>query len=184
MIMFKKMGNEIAANKNARALCVGIAFLAVLTVILYIFDQPAPTAVVVIDSTPQGADIYVNNALCGKTPRKITDMKTGLYTIELKHKGFEPWSERVQVNAGSDIVLSPKLKDLLFSIRIESVPPGAKIYVNKVYKGVTPETIYNVSQPINSIRLEREGYETCYRNVSLSVDNPKVHILAELKKEE
>ena len=58
-----------------------------------------PTGVVVIESRPAGAKIYVDGRLVGSTPLTMPAMAAGEHAIRLEHDGYRGWSSSVRVNA-------------------------------------------------------------------------------------
>ncbi len=61
-----------------------------------------------IHSTPEGADIVIGGIFYGTTPM-VHDLSLGTHDIEIKLRGYAPWSYRVKVEPGRKIeaVLSP-----------------------------------------------------------------------------
>lgn len=73
------------------------------------FGAPAPTqagalapsqASLVIESTPEGADVEVDGAFVGNTPSTIT-VAAGSHQIAVKKRGFNDWSKTLNVTGGS-----------------------------------------------------------------------------------
>jgi hypothetical protein len=61
----------------------------------------APTqASITIDSTPAGADIEVDGNFMGNTPSTIA-ISSGSHEIAVKKKGYENWTRKLNVTAGS-----------------------------------------------------------------------------------
>ena len=64
-----------------------------------------------IKSYPKGANIYINNIDTEeKTPRQITNIKPGLYNLEIKKDNYIPWKKQLYIQSGEttfveDIVL-------------------------------------------------------------------------------
>ena len=55
----------------------------------------------------------------------------------------------------------------LLDIKFDSIPPGAKIYVDEVFRGITPTTV-PLSARSWTIKLERQGYQTWVKAVDVS----------------
>ena len=55
----------------------------------------------------------------------------------------------------------------LGSISVSSTPPGADIYLDGTYKGTTPKTISDIKIGSYPIRLEKSGYESVTKVVSI-----------------
>ena len=50
-------------------------------------------------SNPEGAEIEIDGAYVGITPRTRT-VKPGEHTVKLRHKGYKDWERKVAVEAG------------------------------------------------------------------------------------
>lgn len=75
-------------------------------------EQPAaplagPTASVLIDSKPSGADIEIDGAFVGNTPSSV-ELSTGDHAVRISRKGFRPYEKKIHVSGGK-INLSPVL---------------------------------------------------------------------------
>jgi hypothetical protein len=68
----------------------------------------ATTANIVIDSTPSGADIEIDDAFVGNTPSTVS-VPPGSHKIAVKKKGFADWTKTLNVTGGS-IHLSAELE--------------------------------------------------------------------------
>jgi hypothetical protein len=55
---------------------------------------------VVIDSTPEGADIEIDGAFVGNTPSTVT-VATGKHQVTVKKRGFADWTKTLNVTSGA-----------------------------------------------------------------------------------
>jgi hypothetical protein len=62
-----------------------------------------------IDSEPSGAEIEIEGAFAGTTPRNKS-LKAGKYKIKLKKKGYKDWEREIEVTAGEDIPVQVQLE--------------------------------------------------------------------------
>jgi hypothetical protein len=63
-----------------------------------------------IESTPPGADIYVDGEFVGTTPVVEHRMRSGKHEIELRRKGFSSWSRQLNVSAGARGTVAAELE--------------------------------------------------------------------------
>lgn len=56
-----------------------------------------PTGILDINSEPRGATIYINGEDKGKTPKVITSLTPGEYSIELRKEGSVKWSKHINI---------------------------------------------------------------------------------------
>lgn len=74
------------------------------------------TGVLVIDTVPAGAKIYVNDKLRqAKTPARVTRLSPGRYRVRLEKDGFRPWQKSVEIESSQTTFLNGVA---LFSLRL------------------------------------------------------------------
>ena len=66
-------------------------------------------AVLSIDSDPTGAEIEIDGAFAGTTPRNKS-LKAGKYKIKLKKKGFKDWEREITVAAGEEVPIKGEIE--------------------------------------------------------------------------
>ncbi len=74
--------------------------------------QPAPigaTGSIVVDSSPSGAEIYIDNAYKGITPLTVDGVAAGTHAVRVALAGYSDWSTSLQVGAGSTASASASL---------------------------------------------------------------------------
>ncbi len=75
--------------------------------------QPAittdATGTVALTTTPDGADVYVDDQFFGNSPATLKP-KAGKHTIRVKMSGYKDWSRDLTTEAGSDVHLSAALE--------------------------------------------------------------------------
>jgi len=74
---------------------------------------PAGTAdaigTVSVATTPDGADVYVDNQFYGNSPATLK-LKPGKHTVTVKMSGYKDWTRDVSTDAGSEAHLTAKLE--------------------------------------------------------------------------
>ncbi len=118
-------------------------------------------ATATIDTTPEGADIYVDGSKVGRT-EKILPLTIGTHSIEFKMPGYRiPSKEIINIVTTEPYHPPPwKLERILEwkSLNVDSFPHGAEIYVDKQSKskGATPATIRLLAGE-HTIELKKDG---------------------------
>ncbi len=74
----------------------------------------APAAVedkgkILVSSTPDGADVYVDDAFVGNAPATL-NLSSGKHTVKLSQRGYKDWSKEVSVFDGSEVGLKATLE--------------------------------------------------------------------------
>lgn len=125
-----------------------------------------------VRSTPSGASVYLNNDYQGETPSGdplyLTGLAAGTYTVVLKKPAYQDYSTTTTITAGSTQQVTATLQPSqspsnTASVEVVSVPSGADVYIDNVYRGITPLSFENV--PIDpaktyTVTLKMEGYNT------------------------
>jgi hypothetical protein len=126
-----------------------------------------------ITSVPKGATIYVDSVNKGVTPKVITGVKVGSHDIKLTKQGYYAYSVSKYVYVGQTAKVAATLRQKAAttgSIRITSQPTNSSIYVDSVYKGVTPKTVTGVSVGSHTVNVTRYGYVNYESSVQVSAN--------------
>jgi len=138
-------------------IAVGV-LVAIITTVVLVWPRPQPLARLDIRSHPPGAQVFLDGEpLPGLTPTSVDELELeSVHQVELRLTGFSPWSQPVRMDAErvrQIAVLSP-IRGIL---RVTSDPPGASVYVDGVYRGVTPREVdgLDINRPVEvQARLE------------------------------
>ncbi len=120
-----------------------------------------------IDSSPQGADIYVDGNYDGETPGLVGGLAAGMHQVVLVFPDYAPYTANVSVQAGQTTSINAVLAQATMAgfgdINIASQPAGASVYLDGVYQGVTvPDniiTLQAVPAGMHTIVFTLEGYQ-------------------------
>jgi len=78
----------------------------------YRFDifkkELSQAGVITIESSPAGADIYVDEKLLGKTPKSVS-VKIGIYHVTVKKDGYYNWEKDIEILEGKSTPIFPWL---------------------------------------------------------------------------
>jgi formylglycine-generating enzyme required for sulfatase activity len=122
-------------------------------------------ATVLFQTEPPGAEVWVDNDLAGTTPAVLEPMG-GSHEIELRLTGWKSVSQHLTVEPGETIerpvVVLAKLDGVL---ELTSVPAGASVTFNEVFRGQTPLTLTVTSEVDHRISLSKEGFATLSESV-------------------
>lgn len=136
-----------------------VFIMALLMLVMISVVQAAP---LVITSDPPGASVYINNALRGTTPATV-DMPTKTkVSVKVILRDYKDMSKVVNGDEKVHFALAPLREDKsrTNSIRVESEPGMAKVYLNGVLKGTTPRVLSNLIVGKDyTIQVLKEGYK-------------------------
>jgi hypothetical protein len=125
------------------------------------------SGVIEVTSEPAGAEVTVNGHPRGRTPTKVEGVPKGRATVSLKKNGFAEESRELAIVAGERQTLFVKLSGLPGTMSLSSVPDGARFYVNDRPEGKGPISLTGLAPGSYTIRVEKEGFATATKTVSL-----------------
>lgn len=127
-----------------------------------VVSPSSKTGTLVVSSTPTGASVYINDVYKGYTPLEIQNLAPGTYTISISKGGsidkYIDIVDKVTISAGKEIKKEYTLSEEGGSLDLITKPEGAHVYLDGVYKGVSPILINGLSDGQHTIRLTLSGY--------------------------
>jgi hypothetical protein len=120
-----------------------------------------------ISSNPPGAAVYANGVYVGQTragaPLVFSQVTPGTYSVLLSKEGYQDYTGNVQIQAGQNydftVTLTPVSNPTTGSISVTSSPTGAEVYLNNVFKGLSPLTLDKLSPGSYIVTLKLNGYQ-------------------------
>ncbi|MGV8073059.1 MAG: PEGA domain-containing protein [Syntrophobacteraceae bacterium] len=120
-----------------------------------------------VQSTPSGAEVFVDGASQGKTPAGV-ELPLGWHMVRVVLTDHEDWTEEIQLVEAKEYTVSADLKPLVRRafLQADSEPPGAQLFVDGALKGNTPMTL---ELPLGkySVRISISGYEEWEETIPL-----------------
>ena len=128
-------------------------------------EAPTPiTGFLDIISIPVKADIYLNGKHYGTTPRIISDLLIGDYTLKLEKEGCASVTKNITIEENQTLTMKEQLPTGK-EVTIKTDKTGDKIYVDGNYVGITPLTT-NLSYGSHNLKAER-GAQTATKTVEV-----------------
>ena len=175
---------------------------------------PDPTTGSVnIQSTPAGANAFLDGTLVGLTPVLVSGITPGSHQVAVELTGYVPFQATTSVSAGATTVVSavltpgptptattptptptptattttPTPTPTVTSagagtLYIRSSPFGARVLVDDVYRGLTPLLLPNVPAGTRQVTLEKAGYLTKTFPVTIPVGGLTAPLLVFLER--
>lgn len=132
-------------------------------------ELQSDTAFLTVKSTPAGARLTVNGIDYGTTPQENLKIPSGESEVELKLDGYKPFSRKIKLAVGEKNEISVPLEPIPAILKVVSIPPKARVYLDNQYQGETPLEIGNLKPGNYRVRVEKDGYEVMFRNVTLAL---------------
>jgi tRNA A-37 threonylcarbamoyl transferase component Bud32 len=123
-----------------------------------------------VDSSPSGAEVYLDDTYKGNTPITIPDVPVGEHKIKLRKKNYYESREiTVIVTPEKSTPVSEPLIHEKGSLMISS-PSDADVYLDDRPKGKTPITIPDIPTGTYILVLKKSGYADYSSSVEINVD--------------
>ena len=113
-----------------------------------------------VNSTPDGATVFVDGKEKGVTPLHLENIEKGLHTVKLTKNCFSVAEKKVDITASEKTKVDVRLESVCGSLSVNSTPDGATVFVDGKEKGVTPLRLDNVMKGNISVKLTKKGFET------------------------
>lgn len=120
-----------------RALLFGaiLVFMAVTpVVILYAIGyrgglttaDPVPVGVLLIETEPSQADVYINDTFVGVTPRSVPNLQAGGVNVRIAKDGYTPWQKNLPISPGR----ATEIRDVrLFPQKVQTEPIKTDVHM-------------------------------------------------------
>ena len=120
-------------------------------------------------SSPANATVYLDGALFGITPTLLTSVAAGNHTLLVRKEGYRNYTQTIEVTGGTSGLAQATLQQIPNSgtLIIDSSPTGAALYLNGVYKTVTPVTFENIPQGNYSLAFQKPNFTA--QNISFTL---------------
>ncbi|KAF5055821.1 PEGA domain protein [anaerobic digester metagenome] len=129
---------------------------------------PPTSGSVDVVSYPAGASVYIDGAYHGQTSSwdalDIPNVAPGDHSCTLTLGGYYDYVTTISVTAGRTTNVVATLKDLPTTnphgqVAVVSSPSGAGVYIDNVYRGITPLTVRDVPKNSHTILIRQAGYQ-------------------------
>ncbi|MCZ2142518.1 MAG: PEGA domain-containing protein, partial [Ignavibacteriales bacterium] len=127
-----------------------------------------------INSSPQGADVYINGSYTLSYTATSKYLDAGNYSVTLKKETYKDTTFNVTVVAGQTVERNITL--VQNTINITSTPAGATIFVNNINKGITPSVV-GLPAGTSTFRLSLSGYWDSTFTVSDQQANQSISVI-------
>lgn len=161
---------------------LGAVLLALIGAgVTWLVTRPRPASFEII-SVPEGAEVTLDGArVPGTTPVTIADVESGrTYRVQLTHPGYEVREAELTASAGENRSVF-LLNQIRVTLRVETTPPGAQVWVDNMLRGSAPLEIPGLAagQSIQ-LRSSAPGRQTVTRQITLDAADRSPRVVLEL----
>jgi Protein kinase domain/PEGA domain len=141
---------------------------------------PAAGQQLLVQSTPNGARVFVDGRDVGRTPASVSDLARGQHRVRVVQDGFVTEERRVVIAGSGSQALNVTLErprtavaakpaappvsattgSLTTQLKVESRPTNARVFVDGRLIGTTPLALEQIEAGEHNIRLELDGYRS------------------------
>ena len=122
---------------------------------------------VTVSSEPEGAELFLNGVLKGKTPQRLDRLLAGSYELTLRLPGYYPVEHGFRVAAGAEVPFTFRMERLPAGLTVTTRPTGARIFLDGAYQGVSTLTVRDVAPGTYRLRAELPNHAAAERTVTL-----------------
>ena len=125
------------------------------------------TATLALGSEPAGAKVLLDGVPQGQTPLTLRKIRPGKHEVTFSQDGYRTLTHTLTLDAGQEATLSMPLERLPAGLTITTLPIGARVYVDGVFRGESDLTLKDLPAGTHTIRVERPGYAQASRTVTV-----------------
>lgn len=130
-----------------------------------LFEDVFSRARVAVRSAPSEATVYLDSVNVGRTPLS-GPVGAGEHTLRLERDGFLPARRPFTVERGEARTLRDTLQTARGTLAVNTLPDSATVRLEDRTLGATPVST-EVQAGTYTLRIQREGYRTVERTVSV-----------------
>jgi PKD repeat protein len=145
---------------------------------------PSDSGSIAITSSPAGAMVVVDTIHRGTTPLILTEIPAGIHLVTLSSKGYDDWNHTISVGSGQMAAINAELeatKEITGSLAVITDPPGADVFIDGNFNGVSPVTIQGLSAGMHTVLLTLEDYSDNSTTITVTAGQTRKYT-AELQK--
>ncbi len=120
-----------------------------------------------VETEPAGATVLLNGVPRGTSPVVLERIPDGDSELEIRAEGYAVFKQDIRLAAGDDERLSVALTPLPGTLKVVSIPEGARVYIDNQLRGETPFTMADIVPGDYRVRVEMTAYDPMARNVTI-----------------
>ncbi|MCE5195392.1 MAG: PEGA domain-containing protein [Nitrospiraceae bacterium] len=130
-----------------------------------------------IVSTPDNAEVFLDDISKGKTPLIIEDVALGVHKIRIIKDGYEDQKDTIEIK-GSLTEKAFRLNSYTGGLNVKTDPPGAEIIMDDKNIGITPMSITSIPAIQHILKLRKAGYKE--KEITVIVAKDKISEINEM----
>ena len=143
---------------------------------------PQTTGVLILESVPTHASVYIDIPLKGTTPLTLRTITTGSHEVSFRLAGYQNYTTKVTVTAGAVATVSGTLSPTITETVSRTVSPSVSVKstVTRPQGTITtPPPVTTVSPPVNRERSRPPPHKLLpARDTILDLGRRGLHLMA------
>ena len=124
------------------------------------------TGSLTIETTPTGAEIMIDSKSYGQTPKTISDILIGSYTLKLEKTGCAPKTKTFEIKENEKSTLNETLLTGQ-EVTILCADEGAVLYIDGQVSGIFPQTL-TISFGLHNFSAKKNGCDKLPQKLMIS----------------
>jgi hypothetical protein len=120
-----------------------------------------------VHSTPQGADVEINGVHRGTTPVMVADLAFGIHRAQLSKSGYLPRQLDIVIASRVPQRIATALTADTATLTVNTTPPGAEVTIDGVRAGVSPCEIADVRTGEVRLGINAAGHHSFEETLAL-----------------
>ena len=132
-------------------------------------DMISNSGVLVVQSVPSGATVFVDGRNEGRTPLSVARVGRGERDITLQLSGYETVRRSVVIESAGTARVDVTMDLLPGGLTVISMPNAARVYINGEYAGDAPLQLTDIEPGLKQVRVSKRGHADVTRNVNVGL---------------
>ncbi len=112
---------------------------------------------VYVASDPPGAEILIDGESRGFTPSVVNGIEVGTHNLEVRKPGYNSCTKSIDIANSKILDVNCSISPQFGTLRIKSLPAGARIWVDNESEGLTPLYMSRALAKTYKVRLTHSG---------------------------
>lgn len=151
----------------------------IVTAVSVVATPTGPSGTIHVDGSPVGMAISVDDIPYGTLPDsgilEIVQIPIGSHTLGAAMEGYQPKDTLISVLDGQITKVRVELREIKTGIlEIQSNPTNVQVFLDDMYKGITPMTLTTVPTGNHTVLLKLNGFQDWTSPVTINPDGQQL----------
>lgn len=120
-----------------------------------------------VQTQPQGASVFLNGRLAGKTPLRMTGLSGGSYSLRIEKENYAPLTLPIVLGLGTTTIEKALPARGTGGIKIEIAPDGAEVLLDGELAGHTPLELSGVPVGSHDLTVRKTNFKSFSQRIDV-----------------